>query len=926
MRVAVSRVLLGLCAAAISLSALSQTTAPAAVQKGALPPWTAFAPATTQAPAQRVFDGVAAVVDAWDTEIRVAGVKSARMERRTVLVQQAAALSDVGNVRVDFAPDYQSLTVHSLRIFRGTEVIDQLAIAQFRVSQTESQLDRLMVSGRVVALAQVDGLRVGDRLEFSYTVEGHNPVFGADHSTVLPWSSWMLVQRRRVRVVHPADQPLRHDFVRPNAGTTSTPLFAAPPPAKVNTQAGETELVWQSPIVWPAYADRMVPAHHDPFTTLHLSTHADWPSVRRWALAQFELRPGDSTIRRVATEISASSRSEADQVAKAVRLAMDDVRYFSVSLREASHRPAAPSQTLERRYGDCKDKSQLLVAILRELGVTAHVVLVNSQEAAQVQRYLPGPFAFDHAIVRVTFKDGRQRFVDVTRSADGLPYERMSDPYVGSYGLVLAAEAQGGLEPLAAPVPVLVSDVREVIEAKGLEDSADYQVSSVYTGRTAELVRGASRAVNESNRKQSITDAFKRRHSKAQVTQGFPALIDDKAQNAYRVNERYTMDKVFTKENAQNVWVARFGAMRLHGHIASGAPDAKRELPLAILDPYTIHRHRVELRLPAHVEGREDPVSDRMDTPHFSLTTQRSFRGNVFVFSAELTVKATEVSASEMPAFAKNMGELETKIFDVVVLGPQNLLTAQQSTQSPRVRQETEMRKLIAQASEVIEAAKLADADLANAFVERANARVMLGETAAAEADVQQALRRAPSLAEAYSARASIAMRQKRFAAGEADESKALSLGGSSGNGYVRRGQFRFLQGKLEAALADYVQAEKSTETGLNVGFMRIWQGVTKLRLQQPLGAAPPPLPERAWPQPIVDHIWGTLTLAQLESAARRPSKQEELSNLCEAYFYAAMVLQARGDEAQARMFLQKTLDTGVIQYMEYELAQAMLM
>ena len=48
-----------------------------------------------------------------------------------------------------------------------------------------------------------------------------------------------------------------------------------------------------------------------------------------------------------------------------------EIRYYSVSLGESSHRPHTPAEVLRNRYGDCKDKSLLLVTILA-LGVAVY--------------------------------------------------------------------------------------------------------------------------------------------------------------------------------------------------------------------------------------------------------------------------------------------------------------------------------------------------------------------------------------------------------------------------------------------------------------------------------------------------------------------------------------------------------------------------
>ncbi len=78
-----------------------------------------------------------------------------------------------------------------------------------------------------------------------------------------------------------------------------------------------------------------------------------------------------------------------------------NVRYTGVEFDEAAIVPRPPSETLRRKYGDCKDQAALLVAMLRAAGVPAHVALLRGGEGPDVDPELPGLGAFDHAIVRV---------------------------------------------------------------------------------------------------------------------------------------------------------------------------------------------------------------------------------------------------------------------------------------------------------------------------------------------------------------------------------------------------------------------------------------------------------------------------------------------------------------------------------------------
>ena len=81
---------------------------------------------------------------------------------------------------------------------------------------------------------------------------------------------------------------------------------------------------------------------------------------------------------------------------------MTGIRYTGVELGEGSFVPRSPAETLGRRFGDCKDKSVLLVAALRALDIPAYVALLAAgEDEREVDPELPGFGAFDHAIVYV---------------------------------------------------------------------------------------------------------------------------------------------------------------------------------------------------------------------------------------------------------------------------------------------------------------------------------------------------------------------------------------------------------------------------------------------------------------------------------------------------------------------------------------------
>ena len=92
------------------------------------------------------------------------------------------------------------------------------------------------------------------------------------------------------------------------------------------------------------------------------------------------------------------------------------MRYAFVGMNLGGYVPAAADVTWQRRFGDCKGKSVLLLALLHQLGIEAEPVLVSTGLGDGLDQQLP-MLTFDHAIVRAQI-GGKVYWLDGTRTGD----------------------------------------------------------------------------------------------------------------------------------------------------------------------------------------------------------------------------------------------------------------------------------------------------------------------------------------------------------------------------------------------------------------------------------------------------------------------------------------------------------------------------
>ncbi|MDI1296416.1 MAG: transglutaminase domain-containing protein, partial [bacterium] len=162
------------------------------------------------------------------------------------------------------------------------------------------------------------------------------------------------------------------------------------------------------------------PARYNVRRLIEYSDFAGWEDIsgRWWTLfdAAATLAP-ESPVRAEVARIAAVSSDPVVRAQAALALVQGQIRYVYVGLNGGNYRPASADETWKRRFGDCKGKTALLLAVLRALGIEAQAVLVNSNGGDGMDERLPSPLMFDHVLVRATIA-GKTHWLDGTRLGD----------------------------------------------------------------------------------------------------------------------------------------------------------------------------------------------------------------------------------------------------------------------------------------------------------------------------------------------------------------------------------------------------------------------------------------------------------------------------------------------------------------------------
>ncbi len=234
-----------------------------------------------------------------EQQSRVGGGSTERFHRRVEKVVTSAGLDDVSELQIEFEPSYEQLTIHHIRIIRGDRVIDALKPGEIKVIQQENDLYQRIYNGLQQALIFLHDVRVGDLVDYAYTLKGDNPVLRGRYVNFVYLQTFRPITKHSWRLIWPAGRQL-HMRAR---NTESEP--------RIRQLAGETEYLWETENVPAVEYDSNTPDWFDATPIVQLSEFAGWEDVTRWAQPLYEVpRPPDSraqaTDRRMARKIRRS--------------------------------------------------------------------------------------------------------------------------------------------------------------------------------------------------------------------------------------------------------------------------------------------------------------------------------------------------------------------------------------------------------------------------------------------------------------------------------------------------------------------------------------------------------------------------------------------------------------------------------------------
>ena len=385
-----------------------------------------------------------------------------------------SGIENLSQIYIPFDTSYQSIQFHSFVIERNGKKVDKTSELEFNIINSENDLAANVYNGVMAVHAIVDDLRKEDLMTISYSVIGINPLHKGHLHDIYYLQDVNPIDYFKFKIISSSD----FEF-----------SYKVDSEENINIKENEKDGIKTVEIVGkhiePFVLEEFMSASSVVGNRIQISSFKNWNEVSAWGMNLF----ANSENNAIEEAISEITNSKDDLISKAtaiVDFVQNDIRYTSVNGGIGSLKPSSPNEVLDRRYGDCKDKTLLLVEMLRKIGVEeAYPVLVNSGGGKFLNDYVEGNTLFNHVIVKTNIA-GKDMWIDPTVPMQGGSILQRHSPYYG-YGLVLST-ATTELEEISA-INYSTTTIEEVFDFSKLDEDGKLTVKTVLTGNDANSLR-----------------------------------------------------------------------------------------------------------------------------------------------------------------------------------------------------------------------------------------------------------------------------------------------------------------------------------------------------------------------------------------------------------------------------------------------------
>jgi hypothetical protein len=555
------------------------------------------------------------------------GLVSQRIQQ-WIQLGENAALPAAAIREIKYSPKTQRIEIVSARLHKRSGAIVQASrLPDERAEETTAQ----MYYGLSRLRLQFAAAEPGDVIELDYRVTPKPDELLSGVGDVVSFGVSMPTEIKSYTLLAPSGSNPQVAFER-----VGTPSFAVSGTGRAMT--------WSVRNLQPTASEPRSPASAEVAGYVSVSRFSDWQQLGSWyaerVRAQFELTP---ELRLAAEKLTAHSASDLERIKAIQQFVLRNTHYVALEFGAYSYKPYRVSDVYARRFGDCKDKASLMIAMLREAGITAELALIRTQKLGAIASDSAVLSAFNHAIVYIP---AHEMWIDAT--ADYAAINELPVEDQGAMALTVALDGRSQLRRVPESKPEDNATRRRIVADVRQDGALSFRASQRTRGEEAPLLRrdlespdrqrdSLQRGLAEMLPAVQVNDVQVSRGERERVDIDFGGEV-----NSYRGRKQLSVN---------STWYAR-------RYVRTLAPLLSRTQDLVITAPWRTEEE-VRMNLPAGARVSTLPPEFVRNTQFGTATIGYEIRDRVLIMRSSVEISKGRVAPEQYAAFRQFCTELD---------------------------------------------------------------------------------------------------------------------------------------------------------------------------------------------------------------------------------------------------------------------------
>lgn len=381
------------------------------------------------------------------------------------------------------------------------------------------------------------------------------------------------------------------------------------------------------------------PTDKDVFPQVHCWTLSSWTMISKWyaGLMKEQMQP-DEALDDFTRKLIAGKTTEEDKIRAIFHFVAREIRYVAVEIGPHTMKPHPARDVFKKRYGDCKDKTTLLLTMLKTAGIEGRPALVPKDPDA-LDEAAPSMSYFNHVIAAVLKKDGTRYWLDATNKVaviDSVPFLVPSR--------VLLINEDGSYKFLKTPDLNDSRDYTDLTQMIHVNESGDAGIEYIYSshGKWAEVERNKFRNLSPRAREQHF-------EAKGIELHQLEILNLDELELPLIVRVKGLMRNEINKVDDNEMILSVAPMIKDYDELTA---VKSRKYPIKFAGAGLIQFKKI-FYFPEGYKIRKKPSDYKIEDPYNINEVKYKFEGNVFIVKGKTKDLSYKLKPEEFEVFKK---------------------------------------------------------------------------------------------------------------------------------------------------------------------------------------------------------------------------------------------------------------------------------